>query len=179
MTEFFQTVSPWVALAAIFALRIVEVTMSTFLIIMLVRGRKVFASILGFFASLTWLFAAAAVFSNLDSPSRAVVFAAGYAVGTLTGGWLDQRLALGKQVMRIFTLVDTPSPADQLRKAGFLVTVLNAQGLTGRVRLAFSALDRRRVPGALNIVRDVNPEAFVTVEDVNVPNLRTARIPRR
>jgi uncharacterized protein YebE (UPF0316 family) len=179
MTEFFQALSPSIALLAIFALRVVEVTMSTLRIILLIRGRKALASTVAFFASLTWLAAAAAVFSNLDSPARAFMFAAGYAAGTLAGGWLDERLALGKQVIRIFTPVDTPSPADDLRQAGFLVTVLNAQGLTGRVRLAFAALDRKRVPEALSIIRTANPEAFVTVEDVNIPNLRTSRLPRR
>ena len=179
MTEFFQTLSPVAALLAIFFLRVVEVTMSTFRIILLIRGRKALASTVAFFSSLTWLAAAAAVFANLDSPSRAFMFAAGYAAGTLAGGWLDERLALGKQVIRIFTPVESKSPADDLRKAGFLVTVLNAQGLTGRVRLAFAALDRKRVPEALGIIRSANPEAFVTVEDVNIPNLRTSRLPRK
>ncbi len=179
MTEFFQSLNPLAALGAIFVLRIVEVTMSTFRIILLIRGRKYLASTMAFFASLTWLVAAAAVFSNLDSPSRALTFAAGYAAGTLAGGWLDERLALGKQVIRIFTPVESESPAKELRKAGFLVTVLNAEGLTGKVRLAFAALERKRVPEALGIVREVNPDAFVTVEDVNIPNIRVMRRTRR
>ncbi len=72
MSEFFQSLNPLAALGAIFALRIVEVTLSTFRIILLIRGRKVLASTVAFFASLTWLVAAAAVFSNLDSPEPRV-----------------------------------------------------------------------------------------------------------
>jgi len=166
-------------LTAIFLLRVVEVSLGTLRIIFLIRGRKALSASTAFFASLTWLVAAAAVLSNLDSPARAVVFAAGYAAGTVTGGWLEERLALGKVVLRIFTEVESASPAERLRAEGFRVTVLNAEGRDGKVRLSFLAVDRKQIPEAMRVTREVNPRAFVTVEDTNVVNIHHRRYDRK
>ncbi len=166
-------------LLAIFLLRVVEVSLATLRIILLVRGRKLVAATVAFFASITWVVAAAAVLTNLHSPARAVVFALGYAAGTVTGGWVEERIALGKAVLRIVTPVDTPSPAAALRRVGLGVTVLNAEGLQGPVRVAFTALDRRRVPEAMRLIREVNPGAFVTVEDTAVADIHHRRYDRR
>ena len=88
MSEFFQSLNPLAALGAIFALRIVEVTLSTFRIILLIRGRKVLASTVAFFASLTWLVAAAAVFSvpGLFEMVRGALEESGYRVTIATSG---------------------------------------------------------------------------------------------
>lgn len=166
-------------LLVIFVARVVEVSLATLRIILLVRGRRWVAAGIAFLASISWVIAAGAVLTNLSDPSRAVTYALGYAAGTLAGGWLEERLALGKAVLRIVTPIESPSPAEALRGAGFGVTVLNAEGLYGPVRVAFSALDRRRIPEAIRIVRQVNPEAFVTVEDTAVPDIHHRRYDRR
>ena len=53
-----------------------------------------------------------------------------------------------------------------LRAAGFGATVLNGEGVEGEVRLTLSAIPRRQLHSAIEIVREVNPQAYVTVDDV-------------
>jgi uncharacterized membrane-anchored protein YitT (DUF2179 family) len=48
------------------------------------------------------------------------------------------------------------------------VTVVNAEGRDGEVRVTFLVLPRRRIKTALGIVHDTNPAAFVTVEDIRI-----------
>jgi uncharacterized protein YebE (UPF0316 family) len=153
---------------AIMAMRVVDVSIGTVRIVMIMRSRLAVAAVLGFFESLVWVTAAALVFSNLDSPLRIVAFAAGFATGTLTGGLVERWVAMGSCTVRVMAPVDSPSVAHALRSEGFGVTVVNAEGRDGDVRVTFTVVPRRRARAVLGIVNEINPGAFVTVEDVKV-----------
>lgn len=159
----------------IFVLRIGDVSLASVRIVTLMRGRIGLAAILGFFESLFWVSAAAIVFTNLDHPIRIIAFAAGFATGTLLGGFVERWLAMGTALLRVIAPVNSPSLTAPLRAAGFQVTVLNAEGRDGEVRLNFMVLPRRRVKEALAIVHDVNPEAFITVEEIRIAELERTR----
>lgn len=151
----------------IFAMRLVDVSIGTMRIVMLVRRRRVVASVLGFFESLTWTLAAGLVLTNLDSPAKVLAYAGGFGAGTLLGGTIERWLALGHCMVRVVTMADEPGAAAQLRAAGFGVTVVNAEGLSGDVRISFTVAPRRRCPEILEIVAAANPDAFVTIEDTS------------
>ena len=153
---------------AIFAMRIVDVSVGTVRIVMIMRSRLAVATVLGFFESLLWVTAAALVFANLDSPLRVVAFAGGFATGTLMGGLVERWVAMGSCMIRVVAPVDTPSVARALRSEGFGVTVVNAEGRDGEVRITFTVVPRRRAKAALTIIKEINPSAFITVEDVKV-----------
>ena len=160
----------------IFVLRIGDVSIASIRIVTLLRGKIWLAALLGFFESLFWVSAAAIVFTNLDHPIRIVAFAAGFATGTLLGGFVERWLAMGTALLRVITPVESTAVAPALREAGFGVTVLNAKGRDGDVRLNFMVLPRRRVKEALAVVAEVNPEAFITVEDIRIAEIeRTKR----
>lgn len=153
---------------AILALRVVDVSIGTVRIVMIMRSRLAVAAALGFFESLTWVTAAALVFTNLDSPLRVVAFAGGFATGTLMGGLVERWVAIGSCTIRVMAPVDSPPVAHALRSEGFGVTVVNAEGRDGEVRVTFTVVPRRRSRAALAIIDEINPAAFITVEDVKV-----------
>lgn len=161
--------------ALVFLMRLIDVSISTVRIVVMMRGQIRLAAVLGFFESLSWVTAASLVFANLGDPPRAIAFAAGFGSGVLVGGMVERRLAMGTAFVRIVTPVATPQVADPLRGAGFPVTVVNAEGRDGEVRLAFMVLPRKRVKEALALVHETNAEAFVTVEEVNLPDLERFR----
>jgi uncharacterized protein YebE (UPF0316 family) len=148
----------------IFVLRITDVAIGTLRITFLVRGKRAIAGTLSFFESLIWLVAAAQVLSTLDSPLKFVAYAGGYATGTMLGVSVERWLAVGDVLMRIVTPVDAPSSEHLLRQAGYGVTVVNGQGMRGDVRILFVVLPRRRSDAVLRIVREVNPDAYITFE---------------
>jgi uncharacterized protein YebE (UPF0316 family) len=159
----------------IFGLRVVDVSLGTIRIVLLTRGSRWRAGALGFFESLTWVTAAGLVFNNLDTPPRLLAFAAGFATGTVLGATVERWLAVGRTMLRVVTAVGTPEVAPALRTAGFGVTVINAEGLEGEVRVAFSVIPRRKLPEAFRIVAGVNPDAFVTADSTAVPDARLLR----
>ena len=76
----------------IFGLRILDVSLGTLRIGMIVRGRRNLAAVLSFFESLIWLMAAAQVLGNLESPVQFVAYAGGtrrarWWVPGLSSGW--------------------------------------------------------------------------------------------
>lgn len=145
-------------------LRVADVSIGTLRIGMLVRGRRGLAGALSFVESLVWLLAAAQVLTNLDSPVQFVAYAGGYAIGTMVGVSIERWLAIGDAMMRIVAPTGSPHAAEALRRAGFVVTELNAQGRDGEVRVSFSVMPRKRVNEALRIVQKTNPAAFVSFE---------------
>jgi uncharacterized protein YebE (UPF0316 family) len=163
---------------SIFLLRIGDVSISSVRIVTLMRGRIGLAAIMGFFESLFWVTAAAIVFSaDLHNPARILAFAAGFATGTLLGGYIERWLAMGTAFIRVVTPIDSTPVADTLRDNGYPVTVLNAEGRDGEVRVNFLVLPRRKVKEALGIISATNPAAFTTVEDIRIAEIERHKGP--
>lgn len=161
----------------IFGLRVVDVSLGTLRIAMLVRGHQLLAGGLGFFESLVWLIAAADVLNNLDSPLKFIGYAGGYAAGTMLGTTIEKWIAIGSILLRVIERSDQPSSVDALRQAGFYATVMNARGRDGDVQIIFSVIPRRRQSEALRIVRRLNPKAYVTFEQTERASAAVATTP--
>ncbi|MBS3967871.1 MAG: DUF2179 domain-containing protein [Truepera sp.] len=155
----------------IFAMRVVDVSLGTLRIVMLVRGRRGLAGLLSFCESLIWLLAAGQVITNLDNPLQLVAFAGGYATGTMLGSTIERWIAMGHTLLRFVTPVSAEPVAPVLRERGFYVTEINATGRDGDVRVGFSVVPRRRVPEVLKVVHETCPNAFVTLEETVPANL--------
>ncbi|WP_261664649.1 DUF2179 domain-containing protein [Deinococcus sp. Marseille-Q6407] len=160
----------------IFSLRILDVSLGTLRIGMIVRGRRNLAGVLSFFESLIWLIAAAQVLNNLENPIQFVAYAGGYAAGTLIGTWIEERLAVGKVVLRAFVPISAPDLAGALRSAGYYVTALNGSGRDGDVRILFSVIPRKQSGRVLRLIEEVYPKAFVTIEEVSTAALQDASV---
>lgn len=173
-----MTVSLILSALLIFAMRLADVSIGTVRLIVLVRGQTLLAAVLSFFSALIWILAAGQVINNLDQPIKIVAFAAGFAVGTMLGSTIERWIAIGNNLVRIVTSVSTPRVAEALREAGFYVTELNAEGRDGEVHISFSVISRRQVSKLINLVTKVNPEAFITVEDVSRIQLKPVRAVR-
>jgi uncharacterized protein YebE (UPF0316 family) len=168
-------------LVLIFVLRLLDVGMATVRIVLLGKGRRSAATALGFFEALIWVLAVAQVLDGLDDPVRMIAFAAGFAAGTYVGSIVEEWMALGQSMIRIVAPTDSPPVADVLRDRGFGATVINGDGLDGEVRITFCVIPRKETQSALNLVHEINPAAYVTVDSttsIDVPH-RAERTVRR
>lgn len=152
----------------VFLAEMCVVTLGTLRIIFVARGRKLLAPALGLFEIIVWLFAIGQVMRNLDDVGCFAGFAAGFSVGNYLGILIEKRLALGTQVVRTITTRDTTDLVESLGAAGFGVTRLDGQGATGPVQIVFSVIQRRELGRTLAIIRQFDPQAFYSVEDVQV-----------
>ncbi len=176
---FSMTISLFFSALMIFCLRILDVSIGTLRISMIIRGRRLLAGIFSFVESLVWLLAAAQVLSNLDSPLKFFAYAGGYAAGTMLGSTIEKWLSVGDVILRVVSPNNSPAVADMLRLKGFFVTVINGEGRDGDVRISFSVIPRKQVRQILNFIKEQNPKAFVTFEEttpVNLISLPAARV---
>jgi uncharacterized protein YebE (UPF0316 family) len=157
----------------IFGLRIIDVSMAIVRMIMAVRGYRAWAALIGFVEVLIWLFAAGAALQHLDSVFHVVAYAAGFGAGNYLGIWLENRFALGVNVVRAVCPAEVdqiggmPSgAADVLREAGYAVTEIGGKGREQTVSILDIVVPRRQVRDVLGLLHEQEPDAFVTVEEI-------------
>lgn len=157
----------WVGLPVlIFLARICDVTIGTIRLLLLARGRKLIVPFLGFIEVMIWLLAVRQVLLGMDNFVTYIAFAGGFATGNFVGMIIEEKLAVGLEVIRVITRKDATELFEHLKKQGYGVTCLDAQGATGKVNLIFTVVDRCQHDKVISIIKKFNPKAFYSVEDV-------------
>ncbi|MCF6357835.1 MAG: DUF2179 domain-containing protein [Draconibacterium sp.] len=156
--------------ALIFLSRIIDVTIGTVRIVMVSKGQKYWAPILGFFEVLIWLIAISKIFQNLDNWVCYVTYAAGFATGNYIGLLLEERLAVGIVKIQIITRKKANKLIKNLIDAGYGITHHPAQGSSEEVSIIYSIINRKEIHNVEEIVMTTNPKAFYSVEDVKSVN---------
>jgi Uncharacterized protein conserved in bacteria len=159
---------PWSAAVAsallIFALRIVDVSAATLRLLFVIRGQKALAWVLGFFQALVFVLAISKVLTDLDNVLNMVGYAAGFATGTVVGMWLEERLAVGYAHVRVIS----PRQGAALAQgcASGLPSPKWPPGRDGTVTVLNLSVTRRQVPEIRDLVTRLDPNAFITVEEI-------------
>ncbi len=150
----------------IFFARIVDVSIGTIRIILVSKGYKFLAPLLGFFEVLIWIIAIGKIMQNLDRWYYYLFYAAGFATGNFIGIILEEKIALGFVGVRVIT----KKPADELigkmRESGYGITSVSAEGATGLVHVLFATVKRSKLQDLLFLINEFNPKAFYTIEDI-------------
>lgn len=169
LNQLFQS-NPFALPLFIFVARIMDVSLGTLRIISLSRGRKYLAPILGFFEVFIWVVAISQLVRNLTHISGYLAYAAGFAAGNYIGMWLEEKLAMGMLTLRIFAVREGPDLSKRLAAAGFGVTTLPGHGAESQVEVLFVIIHRRDLDQVVQIIREVNPKIFYSVEEVRASN---------
>jgi len=157
----------WFIIPLLIALaRIADVTLGTIRIIYISRGMKMLAPIFGFFEILIWLMAIGQIMQNLSNPVYYLAYAFGFSGGNLVGIFIEERLAVGRVILRIITQRDATQLVGHLRSTGYGVTTVDAEGAQGPVKLIFTVIDREKIKAVVDSVQTYNPRAFYSIEDV-------------
>ena len=157
----------WIALPLIiFCSRLVDVTLGTLRHVFVSRGFKNIAPVLGFFEVLIWIMVAKEVMMAANSWPHYLAWAAGFATGNYIGLRIEERLALGLQIVQIITDSHSDALMKHLREANHGATVIDAQGAEGAVKVIFSIVQRKHVKQLVQLVERYNPNAFYTIEDI-------------
>jgi uncharacterized protein YebE (UPF0316 family) len=154
----------------IFFMRICDVSLDTMRIIFMTKGYSKVAPIIGFFEILIWIVAITRIMQNLNNWVSYVAYAAGFATGNYVGMLLDEKLAIGHELIRVITKIDGNDLAHSLRSAGFGVTTVQAQGMQGEVGILFIIVNRKNQKSAIDIIQRHTPNAFFTIENIHFVN---------
>lgn len=150
----------------IFFARVIDVTFGTLRIIFISRGMKSLAPIVGFFEIFIWLLAIGQIFQDSGSFINMLAYAGGFAAGNYIGIVVEERMAMGFNIIRIITQQDATDLTSALNSKGFGVTVVDGYGKRGAVKLIYLVLKRKDIEAAVEMLQHFNPNAFYTIEDV-------------
>ena len=146
--------------------RIVDVSMDTIRVILVSKGYKKLAPFVGFFQTLIWIFTITRVMANLSNWTAYIGYAGGFALGTYIGMRIEEKLALGYELVRVITRKDAGQLVDSLREQGYPVTTSAGQGQEGEVGILFIILKRKSIKTVVELIKQFNPKAFYTIEDM-------------
>lgn len=156
----------WVILPLfIFAARICDVTLGTLRIIFVSRGKKLIAPFLGFFEVSIWLLAISQIMQNINNAACFLAYASGFAMGNFIGILIEDKLAIGMVMIRIFLVKDETGMKERLYEAGFGVTSVDAHGMNGNVEIIYTIIKRRNLEKAVAIIEECQSKAFYSIED--------------
>lgn len=157
----------WIILPVlIFISRLGDVTMATLRHIFISKGFRKIVPILGFFEVLIWLIAMRQVFSHLNNAACFIAWAAGFSAGTYLGMFIEERLAIGTQIIRVITNENVAELTEAMKLHHQGITIVDGQGAKGPVKLIFMIVRRANKKQVLDIVHQYTPHAFYSIEDV-------------
>lgn len=159
----------WVVLPLlIFLARITDVSLGTVRLIFVSRGYKFLAPIAGFFEVLIWILVIGQIMQNLANPLCYIAYAGGFATGNFVGLLIAEKLSLGTVIIRVITQRPAADLIDRLRQRQYGVTGMKGQGANGPVEIIFTIVRRREVGVVIELVKKFNPQAFYSIEDVDL-----------
>jgi len=150
----------------IFFARICDVSLGTMRIVFTSKGKKNLAPIMGFFELLIWIVVINEIFKNADSFVCYLAYAGGYAAGNFIGMSIEERIAIGTQLVKVFSAKDISSLQKCLNEAGFGTTVVDGDGSAGKVKILYTVINRKTHEKAQKILMDFDPMIFYVIEDV-------------
>lgn len=150
----------------IFIARIFDVSIGTIRIILISKGLRKIAPMLGFLESFIWIIAVSQIMLNLNNFYYYIAYSLGFATGTYIGIVLEEMISLGYVIIRIITYRDATELVANLRLKNYAATVLDAEGQHGNAKLIFLVMKRNNSAELINFIKQYNPNAFYTIEDV-------------
>lgn len=155
-----------IILSALFimSLRIIDVSMGTIRTIMTIRGKKWIAGAIGFVEVTIWVLAIRHVMQNLDNIYNIFGYSLGFALGTIIGITIEQKIGSGYIQAQIISKYKTDPIADELRKNHFGVTILPGEGGRGGVAMLMILSSRKREKELFDIVEKNDEDAFISVQ---------------
>jgi len=164
--ELFFSPQAWLSAGLIFILRVCDMSLDTLRVLFVMRGKKQIAWVLGFIQSAIYLLAIGRVLTQLNNPLNIIGYAAGFATGNVVGMLIEERIAIGHILVNIISPRRGSAIVSHLRQNGYAVTELSGRGKDGMVSMINCSVLRKQVDTVHGLVNEIDPEAFITAEDV-------------
>lgn len=150
----------------IFILRVLDMSLDTLRLLFVMRGRKWIAAGIGALQAGVFIVAVAGVLTRPLNIFTIAGYALGFGAGIFIGMTVEERLAIGYMMFRVYSPSHGRAISDALRVAGHASTEFIGHGREGQITVINCAVKRKEVDEVRAIILRVDPDAFITMDEV-------------
>lgn len=154
----------------IFFARILDVSISTFRTMIMVRKKSFITPILAFFEVFIWFIAARkALTTPIKSIMIPICYSLGYASGTYIGGFLSRKFIKNINSIEVTTKRNNQKLINALRKGGYAVSIISLKNNYKNPQdLLIIDVKSKLTHEVVNFIKKLEPNAFIVVKDTKI-----------
>ncbi len=149
----------------VFCMRLIDMSLDTTRLLFVMRGRRLLAGVIGATQATVFILAVSAVLSGPLNFFTVLGYACGFGSGVIVGMLVEERLAIGYAMLRIYSPTSGRAIADALRAAGHAATEIVGYGKEGRLNVVNCVIARRDVQAVRAIVDGIDANSFITIDE--------------
>ena len=157
-----ENISPCVGALIIFFFRIIDVSLGTYRIQMIVSRKKLMAGIIGFIEVFIFILIVSKVIHDVGNWMNILGYCGGFATGTIVGIMITEKTSQEIISVEVISRKNWPDIEKRLREEGFGVTRNIGYGLQGELQVLRIITQRILFPKIRDIVLQYDPKAFIT-----------------
>jgi len=167
--DFLTSVPLW-EICLIFFAKVIEVSTSTLRIIYINKGFRKLGTILSLVEIFLWVFIASRVIMGIsEAPLKGIIYGVGFATGVYIGSILENYLAVGKIFIQAIIMRDEAAKVIQeLRDAGYGVTVISAQGKDRSRKVLLMFANRKNKGDIIRRINELDDDALIVSNEVSM-----------
>ena len=153
-----------VSMLFIMTCRVLDVSFGTVRTLMVVKGHKYTAAILGFIEVTIWVVAIRHIMLNLDNLWNILGYSLGFSLGTILGITIENKFSKGFVQMYVVSKHYTDKIANSLRSSKVGVTILPGEGVRGGVAILVIIVNIRRKAEVIRLIEKIDSQSFISVQ---------------
>lgn len=146
----------------IFLSRVLDVSIGTFRVQMIVRRKKLIAGVLGFFEVLIFILIVSKVIQDIGNWLNVIAYCAGFAIGNIVGIFISEKISKEIISVGIISKDKWQGIEEKLREEGFGVTRSVGYGKDGEVQILKVICERNYFPKVRDIALGHDRKVFIT-----------------
>ena len=170
MSEILASMPPVLVCFIVCAAKIIEITIQSLKTVMMVKGEKMKAALLGFVECMIWGLVISTIIGTLgDNLFLLLFYCVGYAAGLYLGSALEGKIALGTSNFELIAGDEsTEKITAYLRENNRGYTVFEGRGSVDKMNMIFVVLPRREANRVQKEIRRIcDGKVFVAVSEVS------------
>ena len=146
----------------IFLCRVVDMTMGTYRVQMIVKRKKLTAGVIGFFEVLIFILIVSKVIQDIGNWFNIIAYCGGFAIGNVIGIYISEKISKEIISIGVISMTKWQEIEEKLREEGFGVTRNVGYGKDGEVQILKVICERNYFPKVRDIALERDRKVFIT-----------------
>lgn len=154
----------------IFFARILDVSLGTVRTIITVKGKRLYASLIGLVEVFVW-FVVVKDALNVDYNSIfiPISYSLGYATGTFLGGLISEKVISGNLTVQIILSNKNDEIVSIIREKGYAVSVIDVKGQSDETKyMLFMEINKNKLSKLKDLIKSLDEKAFIVVNETKL-----------